>query len=425
MARLIDPTPGLTSSATIQRVGSSGWQRNFRAFSHRNFRLYIFGLVVSQTGTYMQLMAEGWLVYRLTNSAFSLGLVGFIAMVPLIPWTLVAGALADRLPRQALLAVTQLAQVFPPLLLAVLTWSNHVQVWHVGVINFIMGALSALDQPSRQALVADTTQPEDLDNAIALSASGFNIARVIGPALAGVLIATLGETVCFAVNGISFLAVSAALAAMRLPKRQMTTGKCSLGTSLMDGGRYLVGERVILTLIGLMLIVNLFIVPYQTLLPVFARDILAAGAVGLGFLTTAAGVGAILSSFGVANLPPGRRGLLAVRLGVVAGVATLAFAFSWNFVLSCLVLILVSGAVVAIKVLAITFVQRQVRDDLRGRVMSVVVLFDAGVPRLGGLGAGYLTVQLGAPLTLGLGALGCLVCGMILNLLAPQLRRLP
>jgi predicted MFS family arabinose efflux permease len=371
----------------------------------------------------MQLVAEGWLVYRLTDSAFSLGLVGFIAMVPLAPWTLVAGALADRMPRRTLLTLTQLGQVFPPLLLAVLAWSNQVQVWHVVAINVLMGALSALDHPARQAMVVDTAQPEDLDSAIALSATGVGVARVIGPAAAGVLIATLGETVCFAVNGISFLAM--ALVTMRLPKRQMPSRRSPLLTSLMDGGRYLVRERVILALIGLMLIVNLFIMPYQTLLPVFARDILVAGVVGLGLLTSAAGVGAIVSSLGVANLPSGQRGLLTVLLGVVACVAILGFALSRNPIMSCLVLTLVSGAVAAIKVLSIIFVQRRVRDDLRGRAMSIVVLFEAGVPRLGGLGAGYLTVRLGAPLTLGLGALGCLVCGIALNLLVPQLRRLP
>jgi MFS family permease len=384
----------------------------------------MFGLLISQTGTYMQQMAESWLVYRLTNSAFSLGLVGFITMVPLIPWGLVAGALADRLPRRTLLAATQLGQVFPPLILAALTWSHQVQVWHVVVVDFMMGALAALDQPARQALVVDTTRLEDVDSAIALTASGFNLARVVGPAVAGILIATLGETVCFTINGLSFLAVAAALAMMHLPKCPSTTNQRSLGTSLIDGGRYLAREHLIFALIGLMIVVNLFIIPYQTLLPVFARDILSTGAVGLGFLTTAAGIGAILSSLGMANVPIGRRGLLVVLLVVTATGATLAFAFSRNFLVSCLILVLVSGAVVALKVLALTFIQRQVLDELRGRVMSVVMLFEAGVPRLGGLGAGFLAVRLGAPLALGLGALGCLVFGLIVSLLVPQLRHL-
>jgi hypothetical protein len=174
-----------------------------------------------------------------------------------------------------------------------------------------------------------------------------------------------------------------------------------------------------------MVIVNLFVVPYQTLLPVFARDILDTGAMGLGFLTMAAGLGAIIGSLGVANLAPRRRGVLVFALAVAASLATTGFAFSRLFALSILMLILVSGSVVALKVLTITIVQRQVHDDLRGRVMSVVVLFDAGVPRLGGLGAGYLAMHLGAPQSLGLGALGCVVGGLVLSLMAPQLRKLP
>jgi predicted MFS family arabinose efflux permease len=398
-------------------------KRAFRALRHLNFRLYLLGLFVSMIGTYMQIVAEGWLVYRLTNSAFTLGLVGFVAAIPLVPWTLVAGALADRMSRRTLLAMTQIGQVLPPLLLAALTWSGHVQVWHVIVTNVVMGMLSAVDQPTRQALVLQTTGPSDLDNAIALSASAFNVARVIGPAIAGVLVAFLGEAACFALNGVSFLAALVALLAMRLSERAPVTHQPSLGQSLIDGGRYLARERVILALIGLAAIVSLFVLPYQTLLPVFARDILGAGAVGLGLLGTAAGLGAVVGALSSTAIPPRARGSSALALGLIVSVVATGFALCGYFPLACLLLALVSAAVVAIKVLTFTLIQVRVRDELRGRVMSMTLLLVGSAPRVGGLAAGYLAARSSAPLALELGALACLVCVIGLSVLVPQLRQ--
>ena len=417
----IEPTLSATSGVLVEQPGRPG----FRALRHRNYRLYMFGLVVSFTGTHMLLVAEAWLVYRLTDSALMLGLVGFLTMVPLAPWTLVGGALADRIPRRRLLAITQLGQVLPPLLLAGLTFSNSVQVWHVVLVDLLMGALSALDQPARQAMVVDTVPAEDRDSAVALSAAGFSLARVAGPLAAGLLVAAFGEAVCFAVDGLSFLAVAAALAAMRLPPDPRPAPRQrSLGMSLVDGGRYLMGEGAILTAIALIVVVNLFVVPYQTLLPVFARDILSAGAVGLGLLGAAAGAGAVLGSLAVANLPGGWQLHRAAVLALAASMAASGFAFSRSFLVSALMLVLASGLVVALKILAISVVQRQVRDDMRGRILSIVVLFDAGVPRLGGLAAGALASGLGAPLALGLGAIGCAVSGLLIRLRMPRQREL-
>jgi MFS family permease len=408
----------------IPRARQASWtSQTFRALEYREFRLYIFGLVVSQIGTYMQQVAEGWLVYRLTNSAFALGFVGFIILLPLAPLTLVAGAIADRFPRRNLLFLVQIGQVFPPLILAALTWSHQVQVWHVIVIDLVMSALTSIDQPVRQAFLADTVPVEGLNNAIAISATGYNVARVIGPMIAGIGVALFGEAICFAFNGLSFTAVAVALVAMHVSERVLSASRTSLKANLIDNVRYLAGERVILAAISMIIIVDLFIVPYQTLLPVMARDILKAGPLGLGFLVTASGVGAVVGSLSIASLPSGRRGLALVWLGFAASVATLGFAAMPNLLLACGLLVLVSGLVVALKVLAYTFAQARVHDDLRGRVMSVVTLSDAGAPRLGGLFAGSFASFWGAPFALQVGALACVLCTIGLNKLIPTLRQ--
>jgi MFS family permease len=373
----------------------------------------------------MQLVAEGLLVYRLTNSAFSLGLVGFIVMVPMVFWTLLAGALADRMSRRTLLAWSQLGQIFPPLVLAALTWSDHVQVWHVIAANLIMGLMSTLDQPARQALIAEVVEPGDLDNALALTSSGFNVARVVGPAVAGVLISSIGLEVAFAINGLSFIAVLIALALMRLPQHSRPARQASLAANLVEGGRYFLGERTILALIVLMTIVSFFVLPYQTLLPVFAVDVLRAGPTGLGFLTAAAGFGAIFGVLVVTNLSRDLRGMLIVALVVMVPFFSAGFAFSRSLALSSLMLAVVSGGVVALKTLGFTLIQIRTRDELRGRVTSMLFLMMGATPRVGGLVAGYLASRLDASVTLGLGALGCLVFGLLaLIAAAPSLRQM-
>jgi len=372
----------------------------------------------------MQKVAEGWLIYRLTNSAFTLGLVGFFSLAPLVPVSLVAGVMSDRMSRRTLLVLTQVGLIFPPLALAVLAWAGRAQVWHIVVVELVMGALGAIDQPSRQALVVEVVGSDDLDNAIGLSASGFNVSRVLGPAVAGLLVASLGEAACFALNGLTYLAVVAALLAMRLPKREIKQ-QDSLSVSLIDGFRYLAREEIIVALIGLITIVSVFIVPYQTLLPIFARDILKAGARGLGFLTTAAGVGAVIGGLGIAHLSPGRRGKYLIGIGVAVSAVAATLAISRSFALSCVALTLIGAGVVAIKAIAITLIQHQVRDELRGRVMGVVTMLNGGMPAFGGLVVGFLASWWNAPVALGLGALGCLLACLSLGWQVPKLRQLP
>lgn len=392
-------------------------KNTFHTLKYAGFRLYLFGLIVSLMGTYMQQVAEGWLVYQLTDSAFTLGLVGFVAMVPTVPWILFAGVIADRIPKRKLLAIVQAAQVFPPLLLAFLTWTGRVQVWHVLGIEILMGFLSSVDQPTRQALVAEIVGTEDLRNAFALTAASINMARVVGPAIAGVIISTIGLSGAFMVNGISFLAVLLALLVMKLPPQEISTRKASVGADLMEGIRYLFTERTIQVLIILMIIVSFFILPYQTLLPVFARDILHAGATGLGFLTSAAGLGAIVGSLSIVKSSPKTWMKWVICLLLIIPIFAIAFSFSTQLTISCLLLVCVSGGVVALKTLGFTQVQIHTRDELRGRITSMLLLTMGATPRIGGLVAGYLAGPVGATTTLALFAFVCLI-GSLLMLLA-------
>lgn len=410
------------SSAPAARVRVLG------AFRHANYRLYLTSTVVSQVGTWMQYVAEGLLVYRLTQAPLALGLLGFLPMVPLAPLLLLAGALADRLPRRPFLIGVQLAATLPPLALAFLTWTGTVQVWHIILVEVLIQSLAALDHPARQALIVDTVEAADLDTGVAVSASVFNLARVLGPALGGVLVAWTGEGTCFALNAASFLVSGIALWLLRLSPREMAARRQGLGTNLIGGLRYLLRERLLLAALALTLLVSLFIMPFQRFLPVFALDILNIGEVGLGVLNALAGLGAVLGAVGLAWLVsrwPGRRGRLALALGILVPLAAVAFALSQTIWLSVLAVTLVGAGVVAVRSVAYTLVQVYVRDELRGRVLSILLLFSVGAVRVGELGVGFLAERIGISLPLVLGAGICLVGVVALGLLVPRLRRTP
>ncbi len=401
--------------------------QSLRAFRNRNFRLYLFGLMVSLAGTYMQTVAEGWLVYQLTNSSFSLGLVGFLTAAPLAPWSLVAGALADRVSRKWLLAIAQIGQIFPPLALAALTWSGHVQVWHIVVLDLLLGTMATVDQPTRQALLADIVDPDELDDSLALMSSGFHVAQVVGPAIAGALIAFIGVGGAFAFNGVSFIAVLIALILIQARTRPKPARQLSLGSSIVEGAKYVVSQRAVVILIFLMVVVSFFILPYQTLLPVFARDIFKAGPTGLGLLTSATGLGAILGALAITNqssLSRNLRGIVMIVIMIAAALLTVGFAFSQNLILAGVLLALIAGGVTALKTLGFTLIHLQISNELRGRVTSILILMMGATPRVGGLLIGFVASRVGAPLSLGLGAVVCLVFGLSAwGLFVPRLRR--
>ena len=281
---------------------------SFGALAHRNFRLFFLGQGVSLIGTWMQNIAQGWLVLELTNSPFYVGLVAAVGSLGVLLLTLYAGVVVDRTNKHRLVILTQSLSMLPAFALALLVWSRTVAVWHVAALAAFLGVVNAFDIPARQAFIVDLVGKDDLINAIALNSSAFNAARVIGPAVAGVLIGALGVGACFFLNGLSYLAVIAGLLAMRLPSYTARPRSGSAWAGLSEALAFIRGERTVFALVVLMALFSIFGFPYFVIMPVFARDVLHRGAAGYGLMMTAVGIGALV-------------GALAERIGPSAAVA--------------------------------------------------------------------------------------------------------
>lgn len=404
---------------------ASRWSRTFRALRHGNFRLFWFGQIVSLTGTWMQIVAQGWLVYRLTESPFMLGLVSVVGLLPVVPVSLLAGVISDRFSRRNLIIATESVLMLQAFAMAFLTWLDVIQVWHVIVLSFVLGAAAALEQPARLAFVADTVGKEDLTNAVALNASVYNSARIVGPSIAGLTVAWVGEAGCFFVNAATYLAVIFALLAVRLPPRTMPQTRLQVASSLIAGFRYVWDARTIRALMAMVAVSSFFTLPYIALMPVFARDVLQAGPEGLGFLMTGVGIGAIGGALAVANIQAGRRGKW-LTLGNVMGPAFLVlFCLSRSFPLSVAVIVLVGASNAVRQTLANSSIQIIASEEYHGRVMSIFNLLFNGMSRVGALGVGGLAEVVGAAWAVGLGAVVSLIWGLIVIRRMPYVHRLP
>jgi MFS family permease len=420
----------------------------FRALRHRNYRLFFFGQMISLVGTWMQTIAQQWLVFRLTGSMTMLGTVSLLGALPLIPLSLWGGSLADRFAKRSIILVTQSAMMGLALVMAGLTWAGRVQVWHVLVLSVALGAANAIDIPARQAFVVEMVEgKDDLTNAIGLNSTIFNAARAVGPALAGVAVATTGEAGAFLINGVTFLAVIGALLMMRLPDQPRTATQRGLGSHLAEAVGYVRSQQIALVLIGLVAASAFLSMPYSTLLPVFASQVLRESAQPLldaactgsralfscqspdaltyGLLMAATGVGAVMGALFVASLPDkARRGrwLTLGNLGFPALVVVMAL--SRSFALTLVVLVGIGFSFVAQNALANTLIQLAVPDALRGRVMSFYSLTFQSMMRLGGMQAGVMGDTVGAPLAVGLGGIVCLGYGAFVAWRHPRIRQL-
>lgn len=382
-----------------------------RALRSRNYRLFAAGQGISLIGTWMQQVAMGWLVYRLTGSAFLLGVVGFASQIPTLVLTPVAGVLADRWNRRYLLIATQSLAMLQAALLAAVVLLGTVQVWQIVALSLLLGLINAFDIPTRQSFVVELVEyREDLGNAIALNSSLVNAGRLIGPALGGLLVAAVGEGVCFVLNSLSYLAVIVALEAMRLgPRPAPTRPRRHLLHELREGAAYAFGFGPIRAILILVAIVSLMGMPYAVLIPVFAKDILHGGAHTFGFLMTAAGSGALVGTLYLAS----RRsvvglGRLIVRATVIFSVGVAGFALSTNLSLSLLALVAAGFGAMTLVASSNTILQTIVEENKRGRVMSFFAMAFMGMTPFGSLAAGYLAKRIGVETTLLLGALGCL-----------------
>ena len=429
-------------------MAQGAFPSTFRALRHRNFRLFFFGQMISLVGTWMQTIAQQWLVYRLTGSAAMLGMVNFMAVLPLVPLSLWGGSLADRFPKRSILVFTQSAMMVQAFILAALTWTGGVQVWHVLVLALLLGAVGAVDVPTRQAFIVEMVgDKEDLSNAIALNSAIFNGGRALGPAAAGAIVATIGEAGAFFINGVTFIAVIAGLLMMRLSASPRPPQPSRLGAHLREGMRYVWGHQVVTVLLSLVAISAFLSMPYSTLLPVFAHDVLAESAhpvVALlcggssapftcrspdaliyGMLMAASGVGAVTGALFVASLPRGaRRGRWLTVSNLCFPALLVAMALSRSFALSLLLLVGIGFAFVTQNALANTLIQITVPDALRGRVMSFYSLMFQGMMRLGGMQAGAVGDRWGAPTAVGVGAAACLAYNLWVAWRYPRLRRM-
>lgn len=393
----------------------------FRALRHRDFRLLWLGQLVSLTGGWMQSLAQGWLVLRLTDSAFFLGLVGFFSYLPVLVLALPAGVVADRLPRRRALMWVQASAMVLALVLALLTWLDLVKPWHVAALAFGTGIVGALDIPIRQSFLLDLVGREDLPNAIALNSLAFNSARFIGPFAGGLLLARFGEATVFFLNALSFTAVLSGIGLMRATASRPPAAGADWIAEIRMGTAHVAADARMRTLLAMVVVTSVFCMPYSILLPVFARDILAVGSSGLGVLMAAAGAGAVAGALFLATR---REGSLAGRTAVLAmgvlGAALFAFSASRDMRLSVPLLFLVGAAMIVQMATSNTMLQLLSPPELRGRIISLYMLAFMGMAPFGSLLAGSLARGLGAPAAVGLGGAICLGSALGFGLRLPQ-----
>jgi len=402
----------------------SGVKHVLRTLRYRNYRLFFGGQGISLVGTWMQSIAMSWLIYRITNSVFLLGMVSFLSQIPTFLFSSVAGVLADRLNKRRVLVVTQTLAMVQALILAVLVLTHTIAVWQIIVLGIFMGLVNAVDAPTRQAFVVEMIERrEDLSNAIALNSALFNGARLIGPSIAGVVIAAVGEGWCFLLNGLSYIAVIAALLAMRIGRRQVEARSRNVWHETREGFAYTMGHAPIRSVLLLLSVVSLVGMPYAVLMPVFARDILHGGPHTLGFLMGALGLGALAGAVYLAS----RKSVFRVERNIpiaatIFGVGLVGVSLSRVLALS-LGLMLVTGFGMMVQMASSnTLIQSVVDDDKRGRVMGLYAMSFMGVAPFGSLLAGVIAHRVGAPHTLVGGGICCVVGAVLFARQLPSFR---
>lgn len=371
----------------------------------------------------MQNIAQAWLVYRLTGSSVLLGVVGFAGQIPIFLFASIGGLAADRWNRHRVVIGTQVASMILAFILAGLTLYRLINVWEIVVLASLLGVVNAFDIPARQSFLIEMVVREDLMNAIALNSSMFNGARVIGPAVAGILVARIGEGWCFFANAVSYIAVIIGLLLMKLGPLRTASKKSSPFEHIAEGFRFVRHTKPILALVLLIALVSLVAVPYSVLMPIFADRVLHRGAHGLGILMGSSGVGALLGALTLA-IRRGVQGLgRVVGLAATAfGVSLLLFAFSKSFWLSVVLLIPVGYSVMLQMSSSNTLIQAMVPDELRGRAMAVYTMMFMGMAPVGSLFAGVLADKIGAPWTVGLGGIGAVAGAAVFLRRLPSLR---
>jgi len=395
----------------------------FRALRIRNFQLFFSGQIISLVGTWMQTVAEAWLIYRMTGSSVLLGVLGFVSQIPIFLLSPLAGLAADRWPRQRVVIATQTSSMLLAFTLAALTLTGHIRVWEIIVLATLLGTVNAFDVPARQSFLIEMVGRENLLNAIALNSSMFNGARVAGPAIAGIVVAVVGEGWCFLLNGLSYLAVIAGLVLMRIEKSRAVHDGATPLEKLREGFRFARQTKPIRALLLLLGIVSFMALPFSVLMPIFAVKILHGGASAYGWLMGMVGLGAMIGALAIA-MRHQLRGLgnVVAYSAVGLGVSLVLFSASHWYWASLLILIFCGLAMMMQFTSTNTLLQAMVPDQLRGRVMSIYTMMFLGMAPLGSLVAGKLADHIGAPVTVAIGGVASCFCGLVFARKWPALR---
>ncbi len=366
--------------------------------SNRNLQLYFPGQFISMLGTWTQQMAMSWLIYRMTDSSAMLGLVGFTSQVPTLILTPFAGIVIDRVNRHRLLITTQMLSMIQAGLLATLVFTGHVQLWQLFILSAALGMISAFDLPTRQTFMVDMLEHNDqLRSAIAINSSINTLTRLVGPCIAGLFIAWAGEGMCFLVNALSYIAVIVALLCVKARQSQSNKEKQHPFTQLKEGFAYTFGFLPIRSLIIFLALISLFSIPYNILMPAFAKDIFHGDASTLGFLSAAAGLGAVVGAlFTGSHKNVEKLGQWIIAGCILFGVSLIIFGFSKSFILSLCMLTLVGFGSMVLLTGSSTLVQTLVDEDKRGRVMSILIMAFLGPSPFGCMAAGWLASSIGA-----------------------------
>lgn len=412
------PTPARGRGRLARLDTFSSLQRN------PNFRLYWAGACTSNIGTWMQTVAQGWLVYVLTNSPFLLGVVSFAGAIPVLLFSLFGGVLADRFERRRLMVWTQTGMMILAFALWLLTILNVVTVWEIALIAFLNGIVMALNTPVRQSIISDLVPREDLQNAIAVNSMQFQTSRILGPALAGLALAVIGPGWCFFLNALSFLAVIAALLIMDVPPL-LPRKHPSVWKNMTEGIDYVWKQPIIFALLVVAAVPSLFGQVYQPMMPAIAISVLHVDATGLGLLQSAAGAGALLGAMAIASLTKNQhRGRIMLAALLLFGIALILFGLSLQMLLALAFVFVVGFASMAYSALNQTFLQTLADEELRGRVLSLLTLTTFGFQPLGALLAGVVAERAGVGTALVIGGIICIATIAVVQIKRPQLAAL-
>lgn len=398
----------------------------FRSLQHRNYRLFFSGQTISLIGTWMQRIALSWLVYRMTGSEVLLGVVGFVAQIPSFLLAPVAGVLIDRWSRYRVLLVTQVISMIQAGILAWLSLTGTLQIWHIIVLSLVLGCINAFDMPARHTFVIDMVEnKDDMGNAIALNSMMFNGARLIGPSVAGVVLATMGEGVCFLINALSYIFIIISLLAMRVPAIGEKKKETKIFSELKEGFAYAFGFPPIKSIILLLGLVSLMGASYQVLMPVYAKDILHGDSHTFGFLMGAAGAGALLGAVYLASRESVMKlGRLIPAATALLSVGLVALAFNSSFLVSMFLMFFTGLGMMAQAAASNTIIQTITDDDKRGRVMSLYTMALMGTAPFGSLLAGWMAKLLGTPWTIFIGGAVCLIGALVFYKRLPTLKKI-